>query len=907
MQTGVLPEPFDLASVSPTRAQERAALAALALCGIVFALLAPFAKLPLGRVTQFIPLYDSAMMLSDLMTAMLLVGQLQASRSRALCLLALGYLFTAVLALLHMLSFPGLFGVNGIVGGNTQTTAWLYMCWHGLFPLFVVGYASTARVSLPERIAQTGATVVGVLVLALALVATAGARFLPAIMDGDGYTPLYPWVVGSVLLLSVAGLVAVARKRPRSLLDLWLGVVMAGWIFDIALSAALNHGRFDLGFYAGRLYGLGASLLVLGALGLENIRVHAGLRAAFDDMVEARAREKSSSLLASVLRQLPQGVLILDRNQHCVMANDHAEVLTRHLRCKGRECEGDPSPLLSLIGDPIQRALAGEAFRDELTEITSDGQPRVLSVSGAPVRDGAGAMAGTVIVVDDITERAAAERTLRRMLDQTRYLVENTPLAVIEWNSDFVVTLWNRRAEELFGWRAQEVVGRRIDTFPIIHEDDTAEVAEVMARMRDAPTHYLKSVNRNRTRDGRTIYSEWYNSVLHDETGAIVTVFSLVLDVTDHTLALEQLQDADRRKDLYIATLAHELRNPLAPIANAASLLGSARQLPPERLKWIAEMVGRQSAQMSRLLDDLLDVSRISRGKIELRKDGIDLRRLIRDALQTSAPLVEAAHHRVNLRLPPEPVWVDGDALRLGQVLANLINNATKYTHPGGVIDIGLDVDGDTARITVTDNGVGIEPAMQAQVFEPFVQASSAQHLAQGGLGIGLSLAKGLVELHGGSIAVASGGAGRGSTFTVTLPLAQAPLAACPQPADKHHAAMLHKTILVADDNADAADSLALLLRSEGAEVEVAHDGEAALRMFRDHPADIALLDLGMPRMSGLEVAAALARINPRPYLVAVTGRGRREDMVASFEAGFDEHLTKPVAPQQLIDLLQRV
>jgi CheY-like chemotaxis protein len=383
-------------------------------------------------------------------------------------------------------------------------------------------------------------------------------------------------------------------------------------------------------------------------------------------------------------------------------------------------------------------------------------------------------------------------------------------------------------------------------------------------------------------------------------------VFSLVLDVTERNQAMEQLREADRRKDVYIATLAHELRNPLAPIVNAATLLRTP-ELAPERLAWIADMVGRQAAQMAHLLDDLLDVSRIGRGKIQLHKTSVDLRRLIHDALQTSMPLVEAGQHQVNLDLPAAPVWVDADPLRLSQVLANLINNAAKYTGPGGIIDIGLAAGGGTARITVADNGVGIEAAMLGRVFEPFVQASSALHLAQGGLGIGLSLAKGLVELHGGTVAVESAGSGCGSCFCVTLPLAPASDGAHEEPRGEAPAAMLRKTILIADDNEDAADSLALLLRGEGAQVEVAHDGEAALRMFRDHPADIALLDLGMPRMSGLDVALALSRSTPRPFLVALTGRGRREDRAASFEAGFDEHLTKPVAAQQLIELLQRV
>lgn len=906
MHTGTSPQPMDLATLPPTRAQERSALAVTAACCVVFALLVPFAKQPLARASAFVPMYESAMALANAVTAVLLLGQFQVNRSRPLYLLVLGYLFTALLAVLHMLSVPGLFAPSGLLGGNGQTTPWLYIAWHGAFPLFVVGYARAGSKPLPARSMRAGAGAVCVLAALLGLVVTAGARFLPVLLDSGVHAGVHAEAIDALLVLGAVALAAVAYKRPRSVLDLWLTVVMVAWILEIALAVTLNGGRFDLGFYGGRLFGLGAALVVLCALVIENVRVHTRLRQTFVEMVDTRVREQSNSLLASVLRQLPQGVVILDRNRQWVMANDRAAILAGMSGDGGPGAAAGRLPLLALVGDPVRRAGEGEAFKDEIMQSASDGRQRVYSVSGAPVRDGAGAVAATVVVVDDITERTGAERALRRMLDQTRYLVENTPLAVIEWDADFVITLWNRRAEEMFGWGAAEVVGRRIDAFPIIHEDDAGAVASVMQQLADPATHYLKSENRNRTRDGRILHSEWYNSILHDEAGRIVTVFSLVLDVTERKLAMEGLQDADRRKDVYIATLAHELRNPLAPIVNAAALLRNA-QLGPERLAWVADMVERQATQMSRLLDDLLDVSRIGRGKIQLHKTSVELRRLIRDALQASMPLVEAGQHQATLDLPESPVWVEADPLRLSQVLANLINNAAKYTSAGGRIELGLASGDGTARITVADNGVGIEPAMLGQVFEPFVQASSAQHMAQGGLGIGLSLAKGLVELHGGTIAVASAGPGCGSRFTITLPLAQAASGAREEPGRAAPGAMLHKTILIADDNEDAADSLALLLRCEGAQVEVAHDGEAALRMFREHPADIAVLDLGMPRMSGLEVAMALSRGTPRPFLVAVTGRGRREDRAASFEAGFDEHLTKPVAAQQLIELLQRV
>ncbi|QOY96240.1 PAS domain-containing protein [Massilia sp. UMI-21] len=882
----------------------------LAVLAVLFSLLAPFAHTALPAAPAFIPMVQSVLIGSNLLTGILLLGHVQTSRSWSLGILTLGYLFTALIALAHMLTFPGLFSVLGVLGGNNQTTAWLFMIWHVLFPLFVLGYARSYRRPLPTHFLRAGALLTALFVALLVLLCTSGAAYLPELMDGHRFRPAYRWIAAAVLALSLFALWKTACKRPRTVLDVWLTIAMAACVFEVMLACLLNGGRFDLGFYAGRLYGLAASLFVLGAVAIDNIALHGRLRDTFEEMIETRSRAQWQSLLGSVLRQLPDGVLIVDRNGRCVMANDQAEHMAARFEHAGKDGTPGPAAMLSLIGAPVRRAIAGEAFRDAVLEsVTPDGR-RVYTVSGAPLRDGAADLAAAVVVLDDITERTEAGAALARALDQTRYLIENTPLAVIEWDRDFVIRLWNRRAEELFGWSAQEAVGRRIDALPMIHEEDAGKVAGAIGRLLESATRYVKSSNRNRTRDGRTLRCEWYNSVLHDEDGGIDRVFSLVLDVSEREEAMEGLKEADRRKDVYIATLAHELRNPLAPIANAASLL-RGKGLAQDRIDWIAAMVGRQTAQMARLLDDLLDVTRISRGKIELHRAPVELGRLLRDTLQTSMPLIEAGRHQVELDLCDEPVWVDADALRLTQVLANLINNAAKYTPPAGKIEIGLRMAGSEAggeaRIRVSDNGIGIDPDMLDRVFDPFVQVGSASHLAQGGLGIGLSLAKGLVALHGGRIEAHSAGQGQGSRFTVLLPAIQPPAAGDSSEQRGSGGQRLCRHVLVADDNVDAAESLAWLLRSAGATVDVAHDGAAALRLYDRHPAEIVVLDLGMPEIDGLEVAAILARRTPRPFLVAVTGRGRQEDRAASLAAGFDEHLTKPVAPQQLIDLLGKL
>ncbi|SFB82502.1 ATP-binding protein [Massilia yuzhufengensis] len=906
MRHGVLAEPADLAKHPPSGAQLRSVLVVLGVLAGLFALLAPLARTPLPAAPEFVPMYQSMLIGSNLLTGILLLGHVQTSRSWSLGILTLGYLFTALIALAHMLTYPGLFSAHGVLGGNNQTTPWLFIVWHALFPLFVIGYARSYRRPLPAHFIRVGALLTCLFVAALVLACTSGAPYLPALVRDYRFLPVYRWISAIVLALSLYALWTTAHKRPRAVLDVWLTIAMSAWIFEVMLSCLLNTGRYDLGFYAGRLYGLAASLFVLGAVAIDNIALHARLRDTFEEMIETRARAQWQSLLGSVLRQLPDGVLIVDRDGRCMMANDQAERIAERFEPAGMAGMAGPATMLSLIGEPVRRAIAGRPFRDALLESASPEGRRVYTVSGAPLRDAAAELAAAVIVLDDITERTEASAALARALDQTRYLIENTPLAVIEWDADFVIRLWNWRAEELFGWSARDAIGQRIDALPVIHEDDAGIVAMTMGRLIDSATKYVKSTNRNRTRDGRTLTCEWYNSVLYKEHGEIDKVFSLVLDVSEREEAMEGLKEADRRKDVYIATLAHELRNPLAPIANAASLL-RGKALPQERIEWIAAMVGRQTAQMARLLDDLLDVTRISRGKIELHRAPLELGRLVRDTLQTSMPLIEAGRHTVALELCDEPVWVEADALRLTQVLANLINNAAKYTPPEGRIEITLKERDSEAALWVRDNGIGIEPDMLARVFDPFVQVSSASHLAQGGLGIGLSLAKGLVELHEGRLDAHSDGPGHGSAFCVRLPAIAAPEAAEGVAPQAGSTAALGKTILVADDNVDAAESLAWLLRSEGATVEVAHDGAAALRLFNERPTDIAVLDLGMPEMDGLELAAILSRRSPRPFLVAVTGRGRQEDHAASLAAGFDAHLTKPVAPQQLIELLRGV
>ncbi len=393
---------------------------------------------------------------------------------------------------------------------------------------------------------------------------------------------------------------------------------------------------------------------------------------------------------------------------------------------------------------------------------------------------------------------------------------------------------------------------------------------------------------------------------VRDADGDIVRWLGMNTDITRQQAAEAALRAADRRKDEFLAILAHELRNPLAPIRTAAQILASPR-LEPRQLAWVQEVLTRQVGHMGRLLDDLLDVARITQGKLQLRKESVQLASIVDAAIEAAQPLIEARNHELRVTLPPDTpsLSFQADPLRLSQVLSNLLTNAAKYTDPGGHISLAATVEDGALCLTVTDDGIGIPAQSLQEIFGMFAQAEGAASRSEGGLGIGLAIAKGLVELHGGTVEARSEGIARGSTFVVRLPLAESGPAAVIAPA-RSAAASAARRVLVVDDNRDAADSLAMLLSLAGHDVRVAHGGRAALALAEAFRPDVVLLDIGMPDLDGYAVARAL-RWEPwgaNICLVALTGWGQEEDRRQARAAGFDAHLTKPVDPGALEEYL---
>ena len=474
-------------------------------------------------------------------------------------------------------------------------------------------------------------------------------------------------------------------------------------------------------------------------------------------------------------------------------------------------------------------------------------------------------------------------------------------------NSPSGVFLKDEEGRYLFMNRVGEQIAGRTD-WPGKTDDELlpdAVAAEIRAHdklvlSQNAPSEYDLTMN---TPHGlRTLRSVKFP--LRDAAGQRY-VGSITADITDQRAAHEALRDADRRKDQFIATLAHELRNPLAPIRTAVNILGRPGTAETDRA-WSREVIERQVAHMTRLVDDLLDVARVTSGKLVLRRERVTLESVVAAALETSAPALDAAGHRLVTHMPAAQALVDGDPTRLAQVVSNLLNNSAKYTPRGGRIELRVEQAGGDAVIAVLDNGAGFPPKLAQQLFEPFAQWAPVQHSAAG-LGIGLSLVRGIVELHGGKASAASAGPGQGSRFEVRLPLAPVSTAAAPRTAPSAAVAAPGVRVLVADDNRDAADTLCRILALYGYEVRSAYDGASALEVCESFRPQVAVLDIGMPVRNGYEVARELrAKHGARLRLIALTGWGGEADVQRAREAGFDHHVTKPADPATLNEVISR-
>jgi len=532
-------------------------------------------------------------------------------------------------------------------------------------------------------------------------------------------------------------------------------------------------------------------------------------------------------------------------------------------------------------------------------------EPR--EVSEREVRLGeAGAATAAAVVERERARISAAENEQRFAVALESSVVPFSILTPVRNGAgkivDFEWTYLNPAAARALGREVEELTG--------------SPIGELLPKVWDVPglfDRYVGVVERGEqcqfdVLTNATGRGGWFNVIASPLQGSAAVWFA---NINERKIQEQNLHDADRRKDEFLAMLAHELRNPLAPIRQAVRIARSGASSEAQR-RWSHGIIERQVQLMSLLLDDMLDVSRIGRGTLLLRKSREFLATVMETAIETTRPHIEAKRHRLEVALPEEPVALDIDPLRIAQVIGNLLTNSAKYTEPGGLIRLTAVVEADEVVIRIADNGIGLTPEQAAQVFELYSQVPAAIEKSEGGLGLGLALSRGLIELHGGRIEASSPGPGHGTEVTVRLPRhgasAQAgasdPTPEAPVLARSSRPAV--RRILIADDNADAADSLAELLRLEGHEVHVAYDGEQALSIFSEIDPDAALLDVGMPRLSGLEVALAIRgrSSGQRATLIAVTGWGQERDRRTALESGFDYHLIKPMQPEDIQALI---
>jgi PAS domain S-box-containing protein len=628
----------------------------------------------------------------------------------------------------------------------------------------------------------------------------------------------------------------------------------------------------------------------------------------------AAERERLRITLASI----GDAVISTDAEGRVTYLNPVAETLTGW---SGGDAAGRPLPEVFRILHEYSREPASNPALHALREgrvvglanhtllIARDGTERPIDDSAAPMLDESGRPVGAVLVFRDMAERRRDEEARARLAA----IVESSHDAIISKTLDGVIRTWNTGAERLFGYRAEEVVGRHITL--LIPPERMAEDEEqkILARLsRGELVDHYETVRMSK--DGRRLDISLTVSPIRDGEGRIIGASKIARDVTERKQveaalqeAAEALKEADRRKDEFLAVLSHELRNPLAPLRNGLQVMRLGAD-DPDLIGRTRDMMDRQLSHMVRLIDDLLDVSRISRNKMELRLSRVLLADVVSSAVEIARPALEAAGQELTVVLPPEPVSLDADLTRLAQVFGNLLHNSAKYTDRGGHIELTATREGDQVRVSVRDDGIGIPATALPSLFEIFSQVDRSIERSTGGLGIGLALVKGLVEMHGGTVEAASPGPGQGSTFTVSLPVAkerEEPASGLPA-GEEPGAADAQRRILVVDDSRDSAISMAMMLEFLGNQVRTAHDGLEAVEAAEQFRPHVVLMDIGMPRLNGYE---ATRRIREQPWgediaVIALTGWGQEEDRARSREAGCDGHLVKPIHLPDLEKLL---
>jgi PAS domain S-box-containing protein len=557
-----------------------------------------------------------------------------------------------------------------------------------------------------------------------------------------------------------------------------------------------------------------------------------------------------------------------------------------------------------------QAGLRGEPYDIE-HRLVVDGKVKWVREKAELEFGETGELLGGFGTTQDITERKQVEERLRVQLRLTHAITDCAADSIFVTDGHGRTTFVNAEAERAFGYSADELIGKVLHD--VIHDHYPDGRPFPFSECPNCRIYVSGETVRNNEevffrKDGSPVTVACSNAPLEiggEPKGSVLVAH----DISELKRAGEALREADRRKDEFLAMLAHELRNPLAPIRNAAYLLGRL-DLKEPRVSWAHRIIEQQVTHLSRLVDDLLDVSRIVQGKVILKKEVCELAAVVRNAVEAARPLIDGKGHSLGIRLPDKAVRVECDTVRLSQVLLNLLDNAAKYTPNGGRIEVEAGTPGPEIEIAVRDNGIGISAELLPRVFDLFQQGERALDRAQGGLGIGLTLVKRLVEMHGGRVAATSAGPGQGSEFKIWLPAVSGGSAADGKGVREPAPAAASRRVLVVDDDPAVADSMTVLLQIDGHDVKAAATGQEAMEIARTFHPQLVLVDIGLGDMDGYEVARRLRAQQPegeRMCLVAVTGYGHDEARTRSEDAGFDQHLVKPVDPDAIYALLAEV
>ena len=601
------------------------------------------------------------------------------------------------------------------------------------------------------------------------------------------------------------------------------------------------------------------------------------------------------------------GIFVLDPQGHIVTWNSGAESLKGYTRDEivGKHFSVFYPPEAVAAGWPqeeLRNAQRHGRFEDEGWRVRKDGSRFWANVTITALRDASGQLTGFAKITRDLTERRQHEEAMRTSEERMRLLIESVQdYAIFMLDTDGTVRGWNSGAQAIKGYAAGEIIGRH---FSVFYPPEDQRAGKPAAELKTAAERGRFEEEGWRLRkDGSLFWANVVITAMRSPSGELLGFAKVTRDMTDQR-RLEALERSSRRMNEFLAMLAHELRNPLAPVRNALTLMQLEPLVSPA-LRNSRDIIDRQVTHLTRLVDDLLDVGRFNTGKVKLRKESARMEDLVARSVETVRPLMETRRHQLSVSLPEEPAWVHCDPTRVAQILHNLLINAAKYTPEGGRIEVRTEQRDGFVDTCISDNGRGLDPAQLDSIFELFVQGDTSGAPHESGLGIGLTLARSLAQMHGGVITAHSPGIGYGSTFVFRMPAGE-PGRSRESKSPGTEATPTGQRIMVVDDNRDSAESTSSVLRLLGHDVETAYDCAGALELARRLRPEVVLLDLAMPGTDGFETLRLL-RVQPgmyKAFVIAMTGYGTEDDRKRTLEAGFDAHLVKPVELENLMRLL---